>query len=105
VFLASSVVESLKQNRTLSINGLELVVCPVESCITGPEECSKGHKEACEKKINIVYEHDGHNKVAVLIFHYQLRGSGSEGFIRKKDLALNVLIDREIINRDSLIPA
>jgi hypothetical protein len=103
VFLASSVVQSLKENQTLSINGLELVACPVESCITKPEECSKGQKESCEKKIDIVYQHDGHNKVVVLIFHYQLRGHSREGFIRKNDLSLNILIKREIINTKNLI--
>ena len=102
MFLASSIVESLKKSKTLSINGLDLVTCPVESCIIKPEECSKGHKESCEKKIDIVYEHDGLKKLVVLIFHYQLKGSGTEGFIRKQDLSLNVLIDRKIIEKASL---
>jgi len=105
MFLASSIVESLRVNTSLSINGLEMVICPIESCITDPKNCSKGHKETCEKSINIVYEHDGHNKVAILIFHYQLRGSNDEGYIRKEDLALNLLIDRGIVDRALLIAA
>lgn len=103
MFLASSIVKSLKENQTLSIFGLELVTCPVESCITIPEECSKGQKESCEKKVDIVYEHDGHNKVVVLIFRYQLKGSGREGFIKKEDLALKVLLNRGIINKNNLV--
>ena len=100
--MASSVISSLKENTALAVYGLDLVACPVQSCITKPEECSKGHKESCEKKVEIVYEHDGHNKLVVLIFYYQLKGYGREGFIRKEDLALKILLKRGIISKETL---
>jgi len=96
--LASAVVESIKKNSKLNAFGLDLVACPVQSCINSPEECSKGQAESCEKKIDIVYEHEGKYKVIVLIFRYQLNGSGREGFIREDDFALRTLIKRGVIS-------
>jgi hypothetical protein len=103
VFLASSVVKSLKENKTLTIYGLDMVTCPVDSCFTKPGECSKGQTESFVKKIDVVYEHGGHNKVVVLVFRYQLKHYEREGFIKAEDLALNFLIKREIVNRKYLI--
>jgi len=97
VHLASTVVNSIRGNNTLVVFGLDLVACPVQSCVNIPEECSKGQAESCEKKVDIVYEHDGHNKVAQLIFRYQLNGTGREGFIREDDFSLRTLIRRGII--------
>jgi hypothetical protein len=102
MYLASSVVRSLNNNKFLSITGLGMVTCPVVSCVARPEECSKGQKQLCTKKIDIVYEHDGHNKVVFLVFYYQLKGHIKEGFIRKDDLALNILLKREIIKKKAL---
>jgi hypothetical protein len=105
MYLASSVVNALKQKSGLMIFNLDLVACPVESCITKPEHCSKGQNKSCVKKIDIVYEHDNHNKVATLFFYYQLNGKGTEGFVRKEDLAFKVLLKRGIINSDALAAA
>jgi hypothetical protein len=98
VYLASSVVTALKENRTLSISGLEMITCPVKSCVVIPERCTKGQTQLCKKKIDVVYEHEGHNKVAVLVFYYQHRTIAREGFIKKNDLALGILLKRNIIN-------
>jgi len=103
VYIASSVVKSLRETKGLSITGLDYVVCPVESCITVPEVCGKGHNQACEKRIDIVYEHDGHNKLVALVFHYQLKNSPKEGFIKKTDAALKILLKRKIINHEALV--
>ena len=105
MYLASSVARALQENNTLALYNLDLVACPVQSCITKPEDCSKGHKESCEKKVDVVYEHDGHNKAALLIFRYQLKGYAREGFIKKDDLALKILIKRGIVSRETLVSA
>jgi len=97
VYLASAVVNSIRENNALNVFGLDLVSCPVQSCVNIPEECSKGQTESCQKKVEIVYEHEGHNKVALLIFRYQLNGTGREGFIREDDFSLRTLIRRGII--------
>ena len=102
MYLASSVVNALKEDKSLSITGLEMVTCPTESCVISPEECSKGQAQTCAKKIDIVYEHNGHKKLAVLIFRYQVSNHAREGFIRKEDLALRKLLKREIISRENL---
>jgi len=102
VFLASSVVESLKKNKNLTTYGLDLVVCPVKSCNVNPDNCDKGRNESCVKKVDIVYEHNGHNKLIVLLFRYQLKGYDKEGFIKIEDLALNVLLERGIILKEDL---
>jgi hypothetical protein len=103
VFLASSIVNSLKNNKGIIVYGLDLIICPVKSCIAEPSECSKGQNESCVKKVDIVYEHDGHNKVTILLFHYQLKGYNREGYIKADDLSLKILIDRGIINKKDLI--
>ena len=105
MYLASSVVNSLLKMKDITTFYIDLVACPVESCITKPEHCSKGQSQTCVKKVDVVFEHDNHNKVVVLIFRYQLNGSGTEGFIRKEDLALKFLLEKGLINRDTLIAA
>jgi len=103
VFLASSVVASLRNNQALEIIDLDLVACPVESCTTAPNACEKGRNGACEKNVYISYEHDRHNKAVLLRLYYQLRGYDREGFIKSTDRGLNVLINRGIILRANLI--
>ena len=102
MYSASSIVRALRENNNITAFHLDLVICPVESCITNPGQCSKGQNQSCEKKVDIVYEHDNHNKVTVLIFRYQLNGSGTEGFIREDDFSLKVLIKREVISIQNL---
>jgi len=97
VYFASAVINSIRGNNALAVFGLDLAACPVQSCVNAPEECSKGQAESCEKKVEIVYEHDGHNKLVQLVFRYQLNGSGREGFIREDDFSLRTLIKRRII--------
>ena len=103
MFLASSVVRAIRNNQTIDPRDLDLVICPTQSCAVRPEECYKGRTASCVKKVGIVYEHDGHNKVTVLAFYYLLQGYDREGFIKTGDRSLNVLIDRDIIHRTDLI--
>ena len=105
MYLASSLVKSLKENKALTVFNLDMVACPVQSCVNKPEECSKGQRESCEKRVEILYEHEGQKKLVNLIFRYQLKGRGREGFIRSKDLALNMLLKRGILDRDTLTTA
>jgi hypothetical protein len=105
VYLASSVVKSLREAKGLSVTCLDFVFCPVDSCITVPEACGKGFSQACEKRVDVVYEHDGHNKLVVLSFRCQLRNSPREGFIDKSDFALNVLLKRKIISVEFFVSA
>ena len=102
MYLASSVVKALQENKDLSIIGLDKVVCPAGSCVNEPETCSQGQQETCVKKIEIVYEHDGLNKVVVLVFRYMLKGHQREGYISEDDLALKILFDRKIIDKGAL---
>jgi hypothetical protein len=103
VFLASSVIAALRNNQTLKISGLNLVICPIESCTTTPDTCEKGRNATCEKKIDVIYEHNGHNKLVFLRFYYQLKNYDREGFIGTTDRALNVLLKRDIIHRANLV--
>ena len=103
MYLASSVVRALKENKDLSIVGLDKVVCPAVSCVTEPGTCSQGQQETCVKKVEIIYEHDGLNKIVVLVFRYQLKGHQREGYISEDDLALKILFDRRIIDKEALI--
>jgi len=97
MYTASSIVEALKKNKNLSITGLEMVACPIKSCIVAPEKCGKGQKQTCKKQVNIIYEHDGHNKMVELIFYYHHKEITREGFIKKSDFALGILLSRGII--------
>ena len=94
---ASSVVAALRENKGLSITGLEMVTCPVRSCVAAPDRCTKGQIQSCKKKVDIVYEHKGHNKVAVLYFYFQHKDIPREGYIKNGDLALKILLERNII--------
>ena len=101
--MASSIAKSLKEKNDIDVFSLDLVACPIVSCITKPENCSKGKNQTCVKKIDVVYEHNSHKKLVVLILRYQLNGSSAEGFIKKDDLSLNILIKRGIINKATLV--
>ena len=103
MYSASSVVKTLKKNNAINTFYLDSVACPVESCITKPEQCSKGKIQSCTKKVDVIYDHDNHNKVVVLIFRYQLNGFGTEGFIRKDDFSLKVLLKRGVISLENLV--
>lgn len=98
MYEASLIVRALRENATLSITGLEMVTCPVESCSIPPERCGKGREQSCKKRVGVVYEHDGHNKAVNLIFYYQHKEIPREGFIKKNDLALGILRKRGVIN-------
>jgi len=103
VYLASSVVRALRENETLTIFGLDMITCPVHSCVAEPESCSRGQNESCKKKVEILYEYEGFKKFTHLIFRYQLNGHIGEGFVRNKDLAVKMLIKRGILNKENLI--
>ena len=102
MYLASSIVKALRKNKDLFTIGLEKVACPSGACIDQPETCSKGQQGACVRKAEIVYEHDGLNKVVVLVFHFQMQGHKREGYISEDDLALKLLFDRGILDKDDL---
>ena len=103
-YRASSVVRALRGNQTISTKGLDLVVCPLDSCTSEPEECSMGQNQTCEKEISIIYDDpNGRNALATLIFRYQSREIEREGFIKKDDYALKKLIRRGIIKEKTLV--
>jgi hypothetical protein len=103
MYRASSVVSILKDNKDIVIYGVDLVSCPIESCYVKPIDCSKGQDKICEKKVELLYSHDNHNKVAILIFRYKLSNIDNDGFIKKNDTTLNMLLKRNIITADSLV--
>jgi len=97
VYRASTVVEALRNNETLSVTGLDTVICPADYCGVVPERCDMGLKQSCKKQVAVGYEHDGHNKEVRLVFYFQHKEITREGFIKKNDLALGILLKRNII--------
>jgi len=92
MILASIIIAALRRNSELTIFDLDMITCPTTSCVATPERCSKGQKQICKKKIDVVYEYNGHNNVAVIVFYYQHPNIPQEGFVRKDDLTLNKLL-------------
>ena len=97
MFPASSVVAAIQRNTNLSVTGLDSVTCPTIFCVSAPETCSRGQQQTCKKKIDVVYEHEGHNKVVIISFYYQHSNIPREGYVKENDIALNILINRGII--------
>jgi hypothetical protein len=97
VFLASLVVAAIRRNESLSVTGLDSITCPIVSCVSAPEMCSKGQQQICKKSVIITCEHNGHNKVATIFFYYQHSNIPREGYVKENDLGLKFLISRGII--------
>ena len=97
MYKASSVAAALRQNKSITIHGLELMACPVKSCAGEPEACVKGQAQTCKKKTDVHYTHDNHEKMVTLYFYYQHKEIPREGFINTKDSSLAKLLDSGVI--------
>jgi hypothetical protein len=106
MYRASSIIKAIRESPSITIEeGLDLVVCPARACFVAPKECSKGRSQICEQPVRIRYRHDNHNKVAILIFIFMISETDQEGFIRKADSSLNLLLKRDIIAKSALVLA
>ena len=100
MFLASVVAAALRESirdKNTSVPDIDLIICPTDTCLLPPINCNKGQNQSCKKNIDVIYEHDGHNKVTTLIFYYQHKNIPSEGFIEENDFAINRLLFRGVI--------
>ena len=104
MYLASSLAKHLKENKTVTVRGLELIKCPAKSHCK-PGVCAKGREESCKKRVEILYEYKGVKSLAHLVFRYQIKGRNGEGYIKCGDRTLDNLIKRGVVDKDALVCA
>jgi hypothetical protein len=106
MYRASSIIKAIRESSSITIKeGLDLVVCPARACFVAPKECSKGRSQICEQPVRILYKHENHNKLVTLVFIFMISETDQEGFIRKADTSLNLLLKRNIIAKSVLVLA
>jgi len=106
VYSAESIIAELKANDTIICEGIDKIGCPSPSpethkgvCLGDPDNCEKCDNNGCEQRISI---HQNLKKLRVITLRFSVSPRNRKGFVRKKDSALQQLIDKGFINKDNL---
>jgi hypothetical protein len=103
MYSATSIINALRLNTDLTVEGIEDTGCPLpktkELCSKDEDNCEKGNNQDCKQPI-IVYKQ--YKKLTVLTFMYKVSKSNRNGFIRKDDSTLKLLINRNDIDKSLL---
>ena len=114
MYTASSIKKALEANPDLSFDGLQDLNCPLTQqtwvglkdgdCCGIPEQCREARDQTCKQRVNIFHK----NKEVLytpLFFYFTISATNNDGFIDKDDSILEKLIDRGLIDINTLVAA
>jgi hypothetical protein len=105
MYSAKSIANALKANNKLLFEGIDELGCPSpvphENCLGVPKKCNSCLRQLCKQRVTI---YDSYRKLAILNFKFMVSLQNQDGFIRKDDSTLLLLIKREDLDETLLRP-
>jgi hypothetical protein len=103
VYSIPSVIGALKSVEGIVLENDNELGCPLadNSCLENPDDCEKGNNQSCKQSITVRKDY---KKLVVLSFRFKISPDNRNGFIRKDDSSLALLIKHKHINKSLLTP-
>jgi hypothetical protein len=103
LYTAQSIIEALKDANELLCDGIDSLGCPSplphDGCKGVPANCDRCKSKLCKQPVSV---HQNYKKLIVLNFRFMISITDYNGFIRKDDSSLNMLISRKLIDAGTL---
>jgi hypothetical protein len=102
VYSVEDVINALRNNTSLTFQGIDMVKCPRHDvidngrrCVHEPDTCEVGHEQKCKQHIHIF-----RNGVLIRIIEFRFMRSVTDasGFIKRDDSVLKSLLRNKIIS-------
>jgi hypothetical protein len=102
VYSAEDVINALRNNTSLTFQGIDMIKCPRHDvlddnkrCVDEPDTCEIGHEQKCKQHIHI-FKNGG--LLRIIEFRFMKSVTDASGFIKRDDSALKSLLRNNIIS-------
>jgi hypothetical protein len=102
VYSSEDVINALRNNASLTFQGIDMIKCPRHDvidkgpvCVHKPDACDIGHKQKCKQHIHIFRNGA---LVRIIEFRFMRSVTDASGFIKRDDSVLKSLLRNNIIS-------